>query len=65
MPIKIEEIFDSRLKRELLKTTISSDSILKPNKSFKVAKIKKNAKIKNSIKYNNKWYLPKKIWFKK
>jgi hypothetical protein len=65
VPIKIEEIFDSRLKRELLKTTISSDSILKPNKSFKVAKIKKNAKIKNSIKYNNKWYLPKKIWFKK
>ena len=65
VPIKIEEIFDSRLKKELLKTSISSDSIMKLSKSVKVNIIQKNAKNKNLTKKNNKWYLPKKIWFKK
>ena len=60
VPIKIEEVLDTRLKNNLLKMK-SSTSDLCINRTEIIRNIKPKTKI---LKRNDKWYLPKKQWFK-
>lgn len=69
VPIRIEPIYARKLRKELLNLNSSSgESInlkIKNTKKTNLLKTNKNYAFKRTYFNKNKWYMPKKYWFKK